>query len=148
MDLSVSEQNPVRGRRPCYLLHDLQSEVDGLEAKVHALEHDRSERGDGLVVHDTASRMGPEAVPPPLSRTNHAGCPVQDETHRAGWTHWMYREDGHLKRSVIFAICTSIAAFVFGTLVLSLRRVNKDKEECIRCHVDGAGQGGAGPGPS
>jgi len=135
----------------CYL-HDLQSEVDILESKVHALEHDRPDRGDGCV-DDAASgqRNRPLALeterPTPSPSTKRADGPEHEEL-REGWTKWIYREDGHLKRSVIFAICTSIAAFVFGTLVLSLRSATQDKADCIRCHGEGGAGQGAGPGPS
>jgi hypothetical protein len=141
------------------LAEDLRRQVQLLETKVHNLESE----ADGLPGNacTLGSDLQLDEITGDGSAEEDAQCPTTGshlacagETVRAsskpmdsGWAKWVYREDGHVRHTVICAASASIAALLFGAVGLVLQSTPEGDEECLECTHSFEEVGIAGPGP-
>ena len=140
------------------LAQDLRRQVQLLETQVHNLERD----ADGLPgnactlgsdeqldeITGDGSAEDDAQCPTTGMPGSHLGCAGESsQPMESGWGKWVYREDGHVRHTVICAASASIAALLFGAVALVLQSTPEGDKECLACTHSFEEVGIAGPGP-
>lgn len=158
--------------QPVAYVQDLRREVRLLEAQVQNLEFSAGQledlcAPDGSIQPDVIMRAGDvfavadsrdedaqlrtarDATGSPGSELIQEveGLPTFDAVDSGGRT-WIYRDDGHLRHPVIFALSASVAAVILCVVSLVIQSSAQDTDKgCVDC-TRGSGKGTAGgPGP-